>query len=134
MKSARAAAIGAAALAFAAAPIVATVAATAASAQSYSYQGPGYSYARPPYSYQPPPYSYQAPSYSYEPPGYVYTPPGLYRRGYRANTPDYNQHYQYPESVYGDPRSDRGESQRRRNLYEPYYGKSSAPPYESPTR
>jgi hypothetical protein len=138
MKIACAAAIGAAALAAGAA-----VAATTASAQSYSYQGPSYSYTRPSYSYQPPPYSYQPPSYSYEPPGYVYTPPGMYRRGYHANTPDYNQAYQYPPSLYGDPRSDAGESQRRRNLYSPYYNRSGNPrnpsdvwssPYDSPAR
>ena len=74
---------------------------------------------------------------------YVYTPPGMYRRGYHANTPDYNQAYQYPPSLYGDPRSDAGESQRRRNLYSPYYNRSGNPrnpsdvwnsPYDSPPR
>ena|SRR5581483_11886533 len=127
------AAVGAAALAWTA----------AAAAQSASYPGPGYSYARPPYSYQPPPYSYQSPSYGYEPPGYLYTPPGMYRRGYRLNTPDYNQAYQYPPSVYGDPRQTEAEAQRRSNLHSPYYNQlgnprhpadPAVPPYDSPAR
>ncbi|HEY7608041.1 MAG TPA: hypothetical protein VIF14_02335 [Alphaproteobacteria bacterium] len=133
MKSAFAVAINVAALAIP----------SETSAQGYTYQGPGYSYTRPPYSYQPPPYSYMPPSYTYEPPGYVYTPPGLYRRGYRANTPDYNQSYQYPPSAYGYPPDYRSAWQQ--NLRDPYYNRfgnprnptdvwNSAPPYESSPR
>ena len=135
----RAAMIGAAMLASGAAL------AAGASAQSYSYQGPSYSYSKPPYSYQPPPYSYTPPSYSYEPPGYVYTPPGMYRRGYHANYPDYNQAYQYPQSAYDDARAYR-RWRRQQELYrDPYYNRfgnprnpsdqwHAAPTYESPMR
>jgi len=106
-------------------------------AQGYGYHPPGYSYTRPPYSYQPPPYSYTPPSYSYTPPSYSYTPPGYRRPGYRANTPDYNNAYDYPRSAYG-PRGRRGYGDpvynRFGNPRSPTDVYNAAPPYESEGR
>lgn len=125
----------------AAAAFAITLAAAPGHADSpYGYRSPGYTHTTPPYSYQPPPYSYTPPNYTYQPPGYTYTPPGYYRRQYRANTPDYNNAYDYPQSAYGDPRAHRRD---RRQFRDPVYNRfgnprnptdvwNAAPPYESP--
>ena len=107
-----------------AAAIGAVLAAGAVPCLAQSYKGPSYGYTTPPYSYQPPAYSYTPPSYSYQPPGYSYTTPGQYRRSYRANTPDYNDAYQYPWSAYGDPRQ---QNLERRKFGDPSQNRFAAP-------
>ena len=98
------------------------------------------SHADTPNGYRAPGYTYTTPPNNNQPPGYTYTPPGYYRPQYRANTPDYNNAYDYPQSAYGDPRALR---QERRRFGDPVYNRfgnprnpadvwNSAPPYQSP--
>lgn len=148
----------AAALAFAGA------AATPATAQGYqpgpySYPSSPYGYTPPAYSqpptyshsptysqprtyrYTPPPYVYTPPPYSYVPPTYGYVPPGNNQPGAQRFDPGYNAAYDYPQSVYGNPRNYRGWQRRGDPIYNRFGNPrnptdvyNSAPPFKSEGR